>query len=64
MNFAACMRTVKSGMDANCTQYGVVRTVRGGERLERVAPGDWSPVNLRGEVLWISAKAVATHAVS
>ena len=46
------------------TQYGVVRTVRGGERLERVAPGDWIPVNLRGEVLWISAKAVATHAVS
>ena len=40
------------------TQYGVVKTVHGGDRLEMVEPKDWIPVNVGGEVLWISPKAI------
>ena len=40
------------------TQYGVVKTVHGGGRLEKVEPKDWIPVNVGGDVLWISPKAI------
>ena len=40
------------------TQYGVVKTVHGGDRLEKVEPKDWIPVNVGGDVLWISPKAI------
>ena len=41
------------------TQYGVARTVHGGDRLTSVAVTGWAPVEFGGEVLWISSKAVA-----
>ena len=40
------------------TQYGAVKTVHGGDRLEKVEPKDWIPVNVGGDVLWISPKAI------
>lgn len=40
------------------TQYGVVKTVHGGNRMEKVEPKDWVPVNVGGDVLWISPKAI------
>ena len=40
------------------TQYGVVKTVHGGDRLEKVEPKDWIPVNVGGDVLWVSPKAI------
>ena len=40
------------------TQYGAVKTVHGGDRLEKVEPKDWIPVNVGGDVLWIGPKAI------
>ena len=40
------------------TQYGVVKTVHGGDRLVKVDAKGWLPVELGGEVLWISPKAI------
>ena len=40
------------------TQYGTVKTVHGGDRLEKAEPKDWIPVNVGGDVLWISPKAI------
>ena len=40
------------------TRYGVVKTVHGGDRLEKVDPKDWIPVNVGGDVLWVSPKAI------
>lgn len=40
------------------TQYGAVKTVHGGDRLEKVEPKDWIPVNVGGAVLWIGPKAI------
>lgn len=40
------------------TQYGVVRTVHGGDRLEKVESKGWIPVNVCGDVLWIGPKAI------
>ena len=40
------------------TQYDVVKTVHGGDRLEKLDPKDWISVNVGGEVLWVSPKAV------
>ena len=40
------------------TQYGVVKTVHGGDKLVKVDPKDWIPVNIGGEVCWISPKAI------
>ena len=40
------------------TQYGAVKTVHGGDRLAQVDPDGWIPVNIGGDVLWISPKAI------
>lgn len=40
------------------TQYGVVKTVHGGDRLTSVEVTDWTPVEFGGELLWISQKAI------
>ena len=42
------------------TQYSVVKTVHGGDRLVSVDPDGWLPVLIDGEVRWISPKAIAT----
>lgn len=39
-------------------QYGAVKIVHGGDRLEKVEPKDWIPVNAGGDVLWVSPKAI------
>lgn len=40
------------------TQYDAVGTVHGGDRLVKLDPKDWIPVNVGGEVLWISPKGI------
>ena len=40
------------------TQYTAVDIARGGDRLEKVDPKDWIPVDVGGTVLWVSPKAV------
>lgn len=40
------------------TQYSVVKTVHGGDRLTSVAVTGWAPVEFGGELLWISQKAI------
>ena len=40
------------------TQYDVVKTVHGGDRLTGVDAGNWVPVQVGGAVCWISPKAI------
>lgn len=40
------------------TQYDAIKIVYGGDRLEKVEPKDWIPVNVGGDVLWIGPKAI------
>ena len=42
------------------TQYGVVKTVHGGDKLVKVDPDGWIPVLVDGEVRWISPKGILT----
>ena len=41
------------------TGWPVVKTVKGGEKLQSVDAGDWIPVLMDGRVCWISPKGVA-----
>ena len=40
------------------TQYEAVMTVHGGDKLDKVDPKDWILVNVGGDVLWVSPKAI------
>ena len=40
------------------TEYDAVKTLHGGDKLKKVDPKDWIPVDVGGTVLWVSPKAV------
>ena len=40
------------------TEYDAVKTLHGGDKLKKVDPKDWIPVDVGGTVLWVSPKAI------
>lgn len=40
------------------TEYDAVKTLHGGDKLKKVDPKDWIPVDVGGTVLWASPKAI------
>lgn len=40
------------------TQYGVLKTVHGGDKLNKVEVNGWVPVEIEGKVCWVSPKAI------
>lgn len=40
------------------TQYGVLKTVHGGDKLNKVEVNGWVPVEIEGKVYWVSPKAI------
>ena len=40
------------------TEYDAVKTLHGGERLVKVDPKDWIPIDVGDTVLWVSPKAI------
>lgn len=40
------------------TEYDAAKTLHGGDKLKKVDPKDWIPVDVGGTVLWVSPKAI------